>query len=557
MRKISFSMLITCFWGLVALFSLVLPQTPMMYICCIVGGLGIIYCICFLWKLFVKPIERDLIIAKGNYLWKVCSLVIVIPFSLTLIMEVVNKVDEKFFSPEKLVYDKDLQGNDKHTDIYENEPPTLFWTVYYHFVDPGNQHMAARTMIGCVSAAIIAILGIFLLNGLLVSSIIGWIDKRKEKWQEGQIRYGLRHLGRNRFAIVIGANEISATVIKNLLTTKSVDDINFKSEGTNNYVILHTKREVQMVREFLSSHLSSEMLDKVIIYNGLRDSKRELERLCLAYSTEIYVLGESEILDGGENYHDATNMQCVNLIADILETEKIKKDNNPPLKKKICKVLFDYQTTFSIFQFSDIPSNVKNNLVFIPFSRYEAWARKVIVDGYCYLENSQTLIDYIPLDGQGLEQDSDKHVHFVIVGMSKMGIAMGVQAMLQCHYLNYKKTRTRITFIDTNADKEMAFFKGRYYNVFELTRHRYVDTDCQEQLSSEWIDPVESEDSKWKHLSSKGKNFIDVELEFIKGEIESDGVREYLKQISNDSQSKLTIAICLTQTHQAVAASLY
>ena len=40
---------------------------------------------------------------------------------------------------------------------------------------------------------------------------------------------------------------------------------------------------------------------------------------------------------------------------------------------------------------------------------------------------------------------------------------MGVQALLQLHFPNYvrdKALKTRITFIDTNADKEMAFFSA-------------------------------------------------------------------------------------------------
>ena len=73
---------------------------------------------------------------------------------------------------------------------------------------------------------------------------------------------------------------------------------------------------------------------------------------------------------------------------------------------------------------------------------------------------------------------------------------------------------------------------------------------------------MKDEKCKWKHLSRDGQNFLDIEIEFVKGELESEGVRRYLRNISdvnNDfaKESKLTIAICLTQTHQAIAASLY
>lgn len=574
MNKNYLIVIVLAFWGILATLSFVIEPfcSYIDYMVCILGFVGLVYSIRFLWFCFARPIERDLIVIKGKFLWKVLFLVFLLPFTLTLGMEIANEIQEyknekELFFPCEMASDVDLYeipDSMKETLNYEFKAPSLFWTVYFHFVDPGNQHMAVTSMLGRVSAALIAMLGIFLLNGLLVSSIIGWVDKRKELWQSGGIRYKLRFIGKNRFAVVIGAHEIASSVIRNLLTPKQKGDINFKSEGENDYVILYTNREVQSVRETLESHLPKGMIDKVLIYNGLRNSKSGLEELFFFDATEIYVLGESEVWDRGESYHDALNMQCVNCIAEILNEKRLQNsqyNREAVIKRKVCKVLFDYQTTSSIFQFSDISNKIKRNLVFIPFNRYESWARKVIVEGFYQPEIGTSLIDYLPLDGKGLKEDSEKYVHLVIVGMSKMGIAMGVQAMLQCHYLNYKKARTRITFIDTNADKELAFFKGRYYNLFELARHRYIEackcSDEELDNSCDWIDPVECKDSIWKHLSADGRNFIDIELEFIKGEIESDAVRKYLCQIAQEKDALLTISVCLNLTHQAIAAALY
>ena len=257
-------------------------------------------------------------------------------------------------------------------------------------------------------------------------------------------------------------------------------------------------------------------------------------------------------------------MRCLNLIAEYLDNNGFSKNQNNAYKHKVCRVMFDYQTTYSVFQFSDVSAKVKDTLIFIPFNRYESWARKVFVD--CVAKDHGRPIDYTPLDGfEGIKFDDDKRVHLVIVGMSKMGVAMGVQALLQLHFPNYvrdKALKSRITFIDTNADKEMPFFTGRYATLFELARHRYIDAnECDHtEVNSDygWIDPMQQPNCQWKHLSENGENFLDVEIEFIKGELESKGVRQYLKEISqNEPNSKLTIAICLTQTHQAVAAALY
>lgn len=519
------------------------------YLISFVGVIGLVYLGRVLYLYLWKRIEFDYHLVKGHYLQKVISLVVLLPFVLTMVMFVCGIEND----PAILLKDEGSMYGETE------KQPALFWAVYSHFIDPGNQFMA-HSMAGRAWAALFAILGVFLLNGLLVSSIVGWIDRHKEEWEEGKIRYKLRFLKKHHFAVVIGANEIVASVVKNLLTVKhDANDINYLCEGDNHYVILQTGRDVQKVRDELASYLSEEEMKKVIIYNAKRDSKRELEHLYLAYASEIYVLGESSWNENGETYHDAMNMRCVNLIAEDLEKtreQRAMKDSDISVRR-VCKVMFDYQTTYSIFQYSDASENVNRNLVFIPFNQYESWARRVIVENSSIKDpTSDELITYTPLDGAGFDKDSEEFVHFIIVGMSKIGIAMGVQAMHNAHYLNCDKARTRITFIDSCADKEMAFFKGRYESLFELIRHRYVDANAKDD-EGKWIDPIADENSRWRHLSSDGKNFLDVEVEFIKGDLESEGVRDYLRRAAADEKSKITIAICLCLTHQAVAAALY
>lgn len=527
----------------------------------LLGGICLGYIAYVIIFIICKKIERDLLMVKEKY-WKyLLLLVFAIPFAFYAILLPITK-PENLYNDSTNVYLCNQCGD---IQSVKDEPDRLWWIIYYYFIDPGNQHSAQGFGAKAISA-ILAMSGIFLLNGLLVTTLLGMIDRRKDGLKNGRIRYSEKDLPTNKFAVVIGANEIASSVIKNLLKPKTNENtLDCLSNKDNEYVILQTSSDVQKVRDVLASHLTPTELDKVIIYNALRDSELEIAHLHLEHATEIYILGENTTMDGGETYHDAMNMRCLNLVAENLKHTQEKAKTT--YKRKVCHVMFDYQTTYSVFQFSDVSMDVKETLVFIPFNRYESWARKVLVD----------CIDYSPLDGcEGIKYDDDKRVHFVIVGMSKMGIAMGVQALLQLHFPNYvrdKSLKSRITFIDTNADKEMPFFKGRYATLFELARHRYIDANkCKlEQLNTQdecgtasneteyrWIDPMKNSAYKWKHLSKNGENFLDVEIEFIKGELESDGVRNYLREISKDElNSKLTIAICLTQTHQAVAAALY
>lgn len=521
--------------GYVLAFSFTISQSCAgKVILAVISAIAVLYCIVCLYVWIFCPIRRDLYLARGRFIWKAAAFVLYIPFVIAGCFYMMNLAGFVACSPSDLISESDKSD------------PSLFWSIYYHFVDPGNQHMAA-TPVAKTWSAVTAVIGIFLLNGLLVSTLVSWFEKRREQCQNGVIRYRLGALGKYRYAIVVGANEIAASVIRNLF-----------NDNDNRYVILHTSQDVFEVRLRLASCLSPEMLDKVIIYHGLRDSYSDMNSLHPDYSSEIYVLGESTVSGPGEPYHDAMNMKCVNILATCLEKSRGKRMKYKIRKghsvKIVCKVMFEYQTTYSIFQISDISDMVKRNLVFIPFNRFESWARRVIVDGFSYSSDGHR-IDYMPLDGNGIDANSDRYVHFVIVGMSKMGISMGIQALHQAHYLNFRKRKTRITFIDTAADKEMAFFKGRYANLFELTRSRYIDASSGVLKDVPWTDPMS--DGKWRHLSIDGSNFIDVEIEFIKGEVESEGVRELLRRMASEEDACMTIAICLTQTHEAVAAGLY
>lgn len=506
----------------------------------------VIYCV--VW--FITPIRRDRIIAEkeGRFLGGVICFVLAVPLLISTLI---------------ITFDKDVQANDIFVQDEQTYSPQadhgIFWTVYFHYIDPGNQSNATEK--GNNWVILVSLLGLFLINGLLVTTILNWIDQRKEQRQTGKVRYGRWAFWKKKYAVVIGANEIASSVIKQLFTKKKLD-----------YIILQTSSKIDEVRDVLSSHLPESYLDKIIIYNALRDSQDELQLLYIENASDLYILGENTTWNGGETYHDAISMRCVTIVANLLMKEKLTLEKRgKAYKAKECKVLFDYQTTNSIFQFADVSVAARDTLRIIPINRYDSWARMMMVDNYAkevistneenILGPEVTETTYTPLDGEGIAPNSQEHVHLVIVGMSKMGIALGQQALLQAHYPNFDERadspkRTRITFIDTHADTEMAFFKGRYTRLFELMRHRHIDTTIQETYQKDWTDPIQNNE-KWQHLCDKGTNFLDVEVEFIKGSIESDDVRSILSEISADDRAKVTIAICLTQTYQAIAASLY
>lgn len=538
----------------------------------IIGGLAAFLFLYVAYILLFRRIMFDrMLIHGGSFMLKIAFMVILTPFLLTFLMTIHNffvRDEYKVRPSENFIYATDNADGSQPQAIAKQpqDSQNLFWSVYYNFIDPGSEYIIA-TKGGKVWAIIVAVFGTFLLNGLLVSTMVGYIDSRKDNWLNGKMRYSKSQFLFKKTAVVIGANEMAPTIIRNLLCGQG--------EGRVHYVVLLTNEDVEKVRCVIESYLTKEEEARLIIYNGQLDSKEEISRLHLEDATEICILGEDSHEDTSESYHDVQNMRCVHNIASYLADMRVDR-------KIVCRVMFEFQTTYSVFQFSDLHENIRRHLNFIPFNAYENWAQRVFVKGY-YEENETCsndknsndvrVFNYLPLDGKdGISPESDKYVHLVVAGMSNMGVAIAIQAAQVAHYPNFKikdadgqvvehPLRTRITFIDTEADKEMLFFKGRFRNLFDLSRWRYIDATTAEcNLNVKWNDSVQEKGSEY---SDHGINFLDVEWEFVKGSLEQPMVAEYLKTCakeanpSHEGNALLTIAVCHQKAHEAIAASIY
>ncbi len=534
---------------------------------------------------FVMRPQFDWHLINGHFLRKTCCLILLMPFLLTVLSDRVF-ID----SPKELVYegslyecmDSELPCEIKH----KQKSPNVFWSTYYHFVDPGNQHMTTSKG-GRVWAAIIAILGVFLLNGLLVSSIIGWIDSRKGKWLKGEVRYKW-FLKLISHYIVIGGNDLAVSIVKQIFKTIEDDKSLIKP-----YILIQTSRDVESFRRELFSTLTERQQQRVVIYYGNRNSKKNIKELNLCNSKEVYILGEDTRTDDIESYHDTMNMKCLDIMLEIYKNSRkgkaitkilpgvqeyrnqlekcndseeeslrsIKSNreldarwgNRPRLN---CRVMFEYQTTFSVFQFFDLNEQMDTYINFIPFNYYELWAQNVLINKCLekqQLEDNFQKGRYLPLEGSdGIKINDEKYVHLFVVGMSRMGVALAIEAAHLAHYPNYekKKTRTKITFIDKNAAEEKDFFMGRFKELFSLSHWRYGDI-CDNNSRVRWHKPHIP--SGYKYL---GGDFIDIEWEFINGGIESPAIQNYILASAN-SMAKITIAICLPESNRSHAAALF
>lgn len=571
---------------IIALSALICNLTPTKHeclnntLCIIAGTIGFYYFATSVYIFFFNRPKFDWHLVNGNYLAKVVALVLLFPSIIASCFLLYNFCPKNSkYSPQNLVYDENLYSyNNAETDtlgiakcelftdsvflnshnlelsdsiiiqknklpktiISKQEDPSIFWTVYYHFIDPGNQHMTTSQS-GRGWSALIAILGVFLLNGLLVSSIIGWIDSRKEKWLKGEVKYPC-FLRRKKHYVIIGGNDVVTGIVKQLISK-------------NKYILIQTSRDVESFRRELFSNLTEEQQKLIIIYYGNRTSKEDVEKLYIEKAEEVYIIGEDIRTDDIESYHDTINMKCLRMISDNIQN--VERYNNNPL---VCRVMFEYQTSFNILQVTDIDGK---KIDFKPFNYYETWAQNVLI---CQELDKKENCKYLPLEGfDGIQVGQDKFVHFIVVGMSRMGLAMAIEAAHLAHYPNFctNKRRTRITFIDASMEQEKHFFMSRFKEMFSLACYRDV-TNVSENIYSDlkaypWLNPLEDVLCKSPYCNSDhlGKDFIDIEWEFINGSIENPNIQQYFADAASNADAKLTIAICLPENSRAIAAATY
>lgn len=511
----------------------------------IAGGFCLVYVVYAVYLLFRMPLF-DWHLYRGSFLRKVICTVLLMPFLVTCIIV----TSHKSMKADELLYEKDSYVNcsDDTSCKDAQVDPTLLWSVYAHFIDPGNQDMT-KTKNSRGWAVVLDFLGIFLLNGLFVSSIVGWIDSRKEKWLKGDVRYG-RFLKSKSHYVVIGGNDMIVGVVKQIF--EKIECLGFFKRP---YILIQTSGNVESLRRELFSELTDNQQQMVIVYYGNRNAEYDIKELFLCSAEEVYILGEETRNDDVESYHDTMNMECLQLISnDIKDVAEFDKDN-----QLVCRVMFEYQTSFNLLQVADVDGE---KIKFLPFNYYEMWAQNVLV---CRELTDVLQCSYLPLEGfEGIKSADDKFVHLVVVGMSRMGLAMAVEAAHLAHYPNFETCgrRTRITFMDVSMEQEKHFFMGRFKEMFSVARYRDV-TNATKGVYDDfekypWLNPLTDDvcESPYRggHL---GKDFIDVEWEFIDGSIENPNIQQYLADAAANADAKLTIAICLPENNRAIAAAAY
>lgn len=368
-------------------------------------------------------------------------------------------------------------------------------------------------------------MGTILFSGLIVAIITNVMDERVDDIKEGKVHYKLKN-----HIVIIGYDDIVPSIMGEIIND---------SKYNQSKIVLQTNGAVSEIKNTLLNKLKKADLKRIVIYYAPRQSVEELQHLCTVDAKEVFIVGDREQSD-----HDAENMNTFEELVAI--HQKSGKQSTKPLT-----IWFENEASYTALQLNDISSEWKKYFEFKPYNFYKRWANRLLINSDYGKGTSK--INYPELDHDGIKENSTKHVHLIIVGMNRMGIALAKEAAHMMHFPNFDektgKNRTRITFIDDHADVEKNFFIGRHAGYFDIAPIQYADLSESNFVTFQ---------TTYRSKEQSGeKNFLDVQFEFIKGRVESEFVREWIRKELKDDDAITTIAICLHNPSQSFGMAMY
>lgn len=366
-------------------------------------------------------------------------------------------------------------------------------------------------------------IGSVLFTSFLIGAIGNLLSRRIESISNGHYSYNFEdHI------VILGAGSALENLMLQIMGSK--DDCNCD-------IVILTCEDVESVRESIMSYYDKKKMKNVYVIFGKRTHERSLEAICINQSRSIYIIGEDE-----EQQHDGQSLNAWHFVKKLCAGSFLRKE---------CYLLLDRFTTHSVFSHKS-DSGSTDDLKLNVISAVDNTAQGVLVTGQ--MKN----ISYPFLDRNGIDKDSDIHVHFIVVGMTQIAYAMATTAAHICHFPNFrtKHLRTKITFIQKDIQQELDFWMGRFDSLMDLSYAEIVSWDVSGSKKVEKIYP------KQEYLNPKyydNKGFLDIEWEFIDAGIENQNVRQYIRDcVSVDGILEyLSFAFCEHDAETNVAAAMY
>lgn len=406
----------------------------------------------------------------------------------------------------------------------ESKGLDYWWLPLYLVIDPNalnNLYMNDNPELSVhrwmlFASSVSYIIGVIGFNGLLIGVITNIIDHRVQDHRDGLLHY----LKRGHH-VIMGYDDMVPSIITDI----------FKRDSEAEILIL-TSYDATIIKERLKKSVARDRLDHIIVNYGQKTASEYYKDIHLEVAEDIFVIGYRQLPS-----HDAVNVECVDSICSYLDNPKFK--NKP--KRIVC--MFEDIDTYAALKSSEIFAKYKKlNIEIIPYNFYAGWARQVFVRRK-YREKNIDKNDYPSIYGMGIGPNDKKHVHMVVVGSNNFASTMAMEAAHLHHFPNFehdKSQKTRITFIDLKADKEMPLFFTRNRHFCEVQSYRYSDMTAED---SQYVSEIHGE---LLSPDIEMHDFLDIEFEFIKGDVFAGNIQKLLEEWAQDKEQCLSIFLAMT-----------
>jgi len=369
-------------------------------------------------------------------------------------------------------------------------------------------------------ACLIYVTGVVIFTGMLISVMTNMIERRVADHREGHIHY----LESGHY-IIMGFDDMVPSFVKHIF-----------DKAPDAYVLILTSVKVSDATEKLRKTFNKKQMKRIIINYGHRTTSESYKDIHLESAEEIFIVGYHSL-----PVHDAINVECVDSICRYLE--ELQPKEHP---QRITCVFKDLDT-YAAFKTSEIFGKVgKLGIGFVPYNFYTGWAKQVFVKRFHMdMDNPNIRVEYPAVYGEGIGPNDPKFVHLVFVGTTNFAVAFAMEAAQVLHFPNFnhdKKLKTRITFIDLNADVEKDEFITRNRHFFEVQSYRYQDLSDSSTVKKCVVYPP-------SYFKGKDSDFLDIEFEFIKGNIFSRQVQDEISKWAT-SKDEQYLSIFLAMENQ-------
>lgn len=373
-----------------------------------------------------------------------------------------------------------------------------------------------------VVSSITFVIGAFIFNGAIIGIITNSIERRVANHKEGRIHYL-----KSGHYIIMGYDDMAASFISHIF-----------GRDKDAYILILTAKDTIGVRERLMKSFSEQRMKHIIINYGHRTSIEYYKDIRLESAEEVFVVGNHS-----NAAHDAINVECVDSISRYL------KDKEQKPARITC--VFKDLDTYAAFKTSEIFKEIKNlKIDFLPYNFYTGWAKQVFVKRfYRDFDNPGQEYHYPLVYENGIKPGDDKYVHLVFVGTTNFAVAFAMEAANVLHFPNANKRKTRITFIDVKVDKEKDEFITRNRHFFEVQPYYFYDLTNEEDEKKE----KQGLRDEYVIFTDKDRGFLDVEFEFIKGNVFSKKVQDEISKWAsehNDEKQCLSIFLALADQRE-------